>query len=154
MANDLKILITSSLNKSSSITEINKVLKQIEKDPALQKLNVGITVNSKQVTDAIKQISEQMKTLQRTLSNMTIGNSLGESQNKLTQSLKNIYNQGLVNEKFFQNFNKVINSAKNVEEIDKVRSALQRVNDVANNKSLQQSLLSRAQGMLKRNTWP
>jgi DNA repair exonuclease SbcCD ATPase subunit len=75
-------------------------------------------------------------------------NSLVASQEKVTQSLKKMYDQGLVNEKFFQNFNKLINSTKNVEEINKVSNALERVNAVSKNQNLQQSMLTQAQHLL------
>lgn len=67
---------------------------------------------------------------------------------KLTQSLKKMYDQGMLNEQFFENFNKAINSAKNIEEVDKLESALQRVNQFAKNQSLQQNLLSQSQSLL------
>lgn len=69
-------------------------------------------------------------------------------QDKLTQSLKRLYDQGVLNEQFFTNFNKAINSSKNVEEIDKLTSALQRVSQYSKNQNLQQNLLGQSQSLL------
>jgi hypothetical protein len=95
---------------------------------------------------------DDLKSLQNTnailKAQQEANNSLTQTQNKVTQSLKKMYDQGLINQKFFQNFNKVINSTKNVSEINKVQQALQRVSETAKNKNLQQSLLSQANTLL------
>jgi hypothetical protein len=99
---------------------------------------------------------DQLKSLQNAnkilSAQQQANNSLATSQDEVTKSLKKMYDQGLVNEKFFNNFNKVINSAKNVSEIEKVRQALQRVNETAKNEKLQQNLLSQANTLLAGNS--
>lgn len=58
MANDLKILITGSLNQSATITEINRAISQIAKDPSLKKLNVNIAVSDTQIASIARQITK------------------------------------------------------------------------------------------------
>lgn len=67
MANDLKISIVSTLDQAKSITEINRVIGQIAKDPALKTLSINIGVSDAQVSKVVQQIAqiqEKLKGLQ------------------------------------------------------------------------------------------
>jgi hypothetical protein len=69
-------------------------------------------------------------------------------KNNLTQSLQKMYDSGSLNEKFFDNFNKGINSAKNIEELNKLQAGLERVSQYTKNQNLQQGLLNQAHSLL------
>jgi hypothetical protein len=95
---------------------------------------------------------EQLNKLKSSMSNLKLDNNFVAQQERVTQALKKMYDQGQVNERFFNNFNKVINSTKNVGELNKVEQALKRVQDVSKNQAKQQDLLSQAQTLLGGNS--
>jgi TP901 family phage tail tape measure protein len=95
---------------------------------------------------------EQLNKLKTSMSNLKLNNSFVAEQERVTQALKKMYDQGQINERFFSNFNKVINSTKNVGELNKVEQALKRVQDVSKNQAKQQDLLSQAQTLLGGNS--
>lgn len=138
---------TESINQQAeSLEQLGKVQKEIIKTDAYGKQtakNVTTKNNNANITynyDA----NDQLKSTTN-----VINFAQQEKQiEKLRASLLSLYNQGKVNEKFFSNFNKVINSAKNVSEIEKVKSALERVNQFSNNKMLQQNLISNANALM------
>lgn len=253
--NDLKILITGSLNSSATVNEINGALKNIEKKIETIKLNVEIDKNvsktlsdftkamenhkkiasdlnkvvreekvvTKEADGAIKEkirqhlksgeiiekeierinkknnatnqeieqtgkliseldkLGKKQKEVQRFdgqgnltggsqtfkdgFTNTTVnynktGNLTGstviqnpaqqeQAVNRIRESLVKLFNQGKVNEAFFKNFNKVINGAKNVQEIEKVQKALERVQHATSNQDLQKKLISDAQTLMR-----
>jgi TP901 family phage tail tape measure protein len=77
---------------------------------------------------------------------------LQQAQEKLQQTLKKTYDQGVITEQRFKRFNTIINSAKNVSEIEKIQKALKRVEDTGKNQNLQQKLLNQTQTLLGGNS--
>jgi Phage-related minor tail protein len=214
MANNLKISLIATLDKSLSKDEINKRIKEIEgqfgkinlqiklDDSVLKKINnlIGkLKEYGKVTSEAGKLAEDKNKKEAKSVEDLTkkykllrevknldkdgtlktasksyqdeVGNSrvintnasgqvtgykdttdavtkLQKAQEVLRQSLKRTYDQGVLNDKFFKNFNKVINSAKNVSEIEKIQKALKRVEDTGKNQNLQQKLLGQAETLL------
>ncbi|QJI52488.1 tail tape measure protein [Psychrobacillus phage Perkons] len=62
MSNDLKIMITGSLNVGKSIGEINSAIKALEKSGRLKDLKLNITINDK-VLSTLTNFNNQMKKL-------------------------------------------------------------------------------------------
>jgi hypothetical protein len=82
MANDLKILITGSLNIGKTISEINTALRGIEQK--INKININVQVNQT-ATNALNSLTNQMRTLSsintaRPMQNLSSGlNSVASS---------------------------------------------------------------------------
>ena len=62
----------------------------------------------------------------------------------LQKSLSNLYNQGKVTETFFNRFGNLINNAKNIQEVEKLSSALSKQSQIAKNQEMQQKLFNQA----------
>lgn len=150
-------IVTDADKNVINYKDIENISKfQKEQDKLRQSLQeLGKT--GKYTTDELRKIGQsiglsttirELDNLKNRMVNLKVGNSFKGEQDKVTQSLKKMYDQGIINEKFFSNFNKVINSTKNVAEIEKVKQALQRVSDAGKNKNLQQDLLSQANTLL------
>jgi TP901 family phage tail tape measure protein len=77
---------------------------------------------------------------------------LQQAQEKLQLALKKTYDQGVITEQRFKRFNTMINSAKNVSEVEKVQKAMNRLADTGKNQNLQQKLLNQAQTLLGGNS--
>lgn len=132
--------------KEREIKEISTEQK-IQQNLAKQKANAqkqlqDLARTGKYTTDELKKIGQsinlstsikQIDQLKNRMVNMRMGETLKSDQDKIRESLQRVYNQGLVNQKFFQSFNSVINSAKNVAEIEKVERALKRVENHSKN---------------------
>lgn len=171
--------IKKEANKSKneqlkSIDEIaqgyDKLTKQVEKYNAVQKKigetvtvsdNNGVnkrTINTNNqgkvvsYTDTYDKAKEQKLIDQQIQDQEKIKQTFASAQQDIRNSLIKTYDQGKVNEQFFKNFNKVINSKKNIEELNKVEQALQRVNQVSDNKALQTKLTSDSKVLLNSNS--
>lgn len=121
---------------------------------------IQLARTGKYTNDELKQIGKginiattlkELDQMKAKLNGLQISDSLSYGQDKLRNSLKQLYDQGKVNEQFFKNFNKVIDSSKNISEINKISDALKRVQQNANNKNLQTKLLSDAKTLLNSN---
>ncbi|OPH47626.1 phage tail tape measure protein [Paenibacillus ferrarius] len=84
MPDTLRILIQASLNKATSITEINKAIKELSNNPSLQKIKVNVEIDSKilevlsnfnkninQITQSTLSQSNAMKDTIKTISQET-----------------------------------------------------------------------------------
>lgn len=122
--------------------EQQKVIEQIAK--AREKSTI------KQRQEEKKQSEQQAKAINKNIE-LSHKEKVVFEQNKesIRQSLKKVFDQGKVNEKFFSNFNKVIDGTKNVKEIEKVEEALKRVNQHADNKTLQQKLINQSETLMR-----
>lgn len=130
-------------NATKSVEKYNAAQKNTNNTYTYQQGNVTRTVNTNgndQVT-SYKDTTNYAKDAQD-------AQKLVDAQDKVRESLKKMYDQGMLNEQFFTNFNKVIDSKKNVDEINKVSEALQRVNQYTKNQGMQQGLLSQSQALL------
>jgi hypothetical protein len=150
-------ITTNANDEVINYKDIENIAKFEKEQQKLRQSLTDLAKTGKYTTDELRKIGQvlngattlrELEKVKTSLSNLKVGTSLNSQIDSVRQSLKKMYDQGLVNEKFFNNFNKVINSAKNVGELDKIRQSLQRVNDVAKNQSTQKSLLSQAQGLL------
>ena len=135
------------IKQTQALEQYGKVQKEVTKtDSYGNQLNKNITTNNNGKNTTYNYDSNN--NLKGTTN--TVNYAQQEKQiEALRNSLTSLYNQGKVSENFFKNFNKVINSASNVKEIEKVKSALDRVSQVANNKAMQQKLTSDANTLLK-----
>jgi DNA repair exonuclease SbcCD ATPase subunit len=106
-------------------------------------------VNKATTSDELKALQNKNAILK---AQQQANNSLASSQEKLMQGFKKLYDAGKLSENRLRDFNKIINSAKNVQEIEKIEKALQRVSQTSNNKQLQQKLLSQARTLLAGNS--
>jgi TP901 family phage tail tape measure protein len=150
-------ITTNANDEVINYKDIENIAKFEKEQQKLRQTLSDLAKTGKYTTDELRKIGQGINTsttlreldnLKSRMANLKIGTSLNAQVDTVKQSLKKMYDQGLVNEKFFNNFNKVINSAKNVGELDKIRNSLQRVNEVAKNQNLQKSLLSQGQSLL------
>lgn len=91
--NDLKILITGTLNTGATIGEINSALSSIE--GRINKLNVGINIDNKQLNDALKQITD----IQSKLKTNNTTSIISEQDNKKIQDSLTTYDQAIAKAK-------------------------------------------------------
>lgn len=141
--------------------DIQNIEKFQREQSKLRKSLIELGRTGKYATDELRNIgksinlattTKEIANLQNRMANMKLGNSLINDQERLRQSLKRVYDQGLMNEQRFSRFNNMINSSKNVAEIDKIKKAMDRVSDTGKNSNLQQKLLSQAQTLLGGNS--
>lgn len=76
-------------------------------------------------------------------------NKIIQERERLSQGFKKLFDQAKISESTFNKFNKSINSAKNIQELEKIQKKLQLVTNSTNNKALQQKLISDAQTLLR-----
>jgi TP901 family phage tail tape measure protein len=152
-----RIINTNATGSVTSYKDVENLKKFENETRNLQKTLQDLARTGKYSTDELRKIGQginvagtikELDNLKNRMTGMKLNNSFGTQIEKVQQSLKKMYDSGLVNEKFFKNFNKVINSAKNVGELDKINDALHRVGDAGKNKNLQQSLLTQANSLL------
>jgi hypothetical protein len=150
-------ITTNANDEVINYKDIENIAKFEKEQQKLRQTLSDLAKTGKYTTDELRKIGQginvasslrELDNLKSRMANLKIGTSFNAQIDTVKQSLKKMYDQGLINEKFFNNFNKVINSAKNVGELDKIRQSLQRVNEVSKNQNLQKSLLSQAQGLL------
>lgn len=156
-----RVITTNATGNVINYKDIENIKKFSQEQDKLRAKLIELATTGRYASDELRKIGtsiysastlQQLNNLKNRMSNMKFNTSLVAEQEKVTQSLKKMYDQGIVNESFFRNFNKVINSSKNVAEIEKLQAALKRVNDVSKNQNLQQSLLNQAQSMLGSNS--
>jgi TP901 family phage tail tape measure protein len=152
-----RIINTNATGSVTSYKDVENLKKFENETKNLQKTLQDLARTGKYSTDELRKIGQginvastikELDNLKNRMAGMKLDNSFGTQIEKVQRSLKNMYDSGLTNEKFFKNFNKVINSAKNVAELDKIKAALERVSDTGKNKNLQQSLLTQANSVL------
>jgi hypothetical protein len=152
-----RIINTNATGSVTSYKDVENLRKFENETKNLQKTLQDLARTGKYSTDELRKIGQginvsstikELDNLKNRMAGMKLDNSFGTQIEKVQRSLKNMYDSGLTNEKFFKNFNKVINSAKNVAELDKIKAALERVSDAGKNKNLQQSLLTQANSVL------
>jgi len=71
MANDIKVLISATLNTGTSIRNINESIKSIEKHPSLRSLS--LTINFDRIDEAFREVQANFSKLQNSLSE--VGNA-------------------------------------------------------------------------------
>jgi archaellum component FlaC len=141
---------------------VNQTTTSFEKmKTSAQKMLQDLARTGKYTTDELRKIGQslnmaksiqEIEKLKNRMRNMKFGSSFEQQQEKLRQSLKKISDQGLITERNLNRFNSMINSAKNVAEIEKIQKAMKRVSETQNNKNLQQKMLNDAQKVLQFNT--
>jgi uncharacterized protein YpuA (DUF1002 family) len=126
-----------------------------------QKMLQDLAKTGRYTTDELRKIGksinmatsiQEIEKLKNRMKNMKFGTSFEQQQEKIRQSLKRISDQGLVTERNFKRFNSMINSSKNIAEIEKIQRAMKRVSETQGNKNLQQKMLTDAQKVLAFNT--
>jgi hypothetical protein len=156
-----RVINTNAKGEVTSYKDIENITKFQREQEKLRKSLIELGRTGKYTTDELRKIGQginlsstikELSNLQSRMGNMKLGTSLNSQTESVRQSLKKMYDQGVINENFFRNFNKVINSSKNVGELNKIQQALQRVNEAGKNKNLQQGLLSQAQTLLGTNS--
>lgn len=156
-----RVINTNAKNEVTNYKDIENIQKFQKEQEKLRKGLIELARTGKYSSDELRKIGQgihladtvkSLNNLQNRMSNMKSGNSLANDQEKLRQALKKVYDQGGMNEQRFKRFNSLINSSKNVAEIDKIQKAMNRVSDTGKNKNLQQNLLSQAQTLLGGNS--
>lgn len=86
MDNDLRILLGATLNEGSSVGDINKAIKNIQKHPSLKAIDLKINID-KQLTNALKNFTNNLNEISRSISN------LSNTEKNLSKSAANTTNE-------------------------------------------------------------
>jgi TP901 family phage tail tape measure protein len=152
-----RVINTNAKGDVTGYKDLENYEKLRKEQSKLRKSLVELAKTGRYTTEELRKIGQginmastikQLDNLKNRMSNMKMGNSLVVEQEKLTKALKKTYDQGVITEQRFQRFNSMINSAKNVAEIEKIQKAMNRVSETGKNKNMQQNLLSQANGLL------
>jgi hypothetical protein len=86
---------------------------------------------------------------ERKVTGSTVADTSGKTLDKTRESLVKLYDQGKLTTDMFNKLNNAINGARNAKEIDKVRQAVINLNKEADNKTLQEKLISNSKNLLR-----
>ncbi|GFN32608.1 phage tail tape measure protein [Paenibacillus xylaniclasticus] len=86
--NDLRILVSTAINTGKSIKDINKALREISKHPSLQKIKIGLEIDSNLI-QTISTFNNQLKQLNRErMSQVNNSKKAVSAINKETDAIK------------------------------------------------------------------
>jgi TP901 family phage tail tape measure protein len=156
-----RVVNTNAKGEVVNYKDIESIQKFEKEQQKLRQTLTELARTGKYTTDELRKIGQginiastikQLENLKSRMGNMKLDTSFEAQTERVRQSLKKLFDQASINERNFNRFNNVINSAKNVTELEKIQKALQRVGDTGNNQNLQQKLLSQAQTLLAGNS--
>lgn len=122
-----------------------KSLQELWRTGKLTKDELKSFAKSVNTADNVKQINQ----LNSSLKNLKFDNNIKIQQDRLIEGFKRLFDQGKIGQVTFDKFNNAIKSANNIKELDKLQNKLTLVSNSANNKNLQQKLVSDAQTQLR-----
>jgi TP901 family phage tail tape measure protein len=156
-----RVVNTNAKGEVVNYKDIESIQKFEKEQQKLRQTLTELARTGKYTTDELRKIGQginiastikQLENLKSRMGNMKLDTSFEAQTERVRQSLKKLFDQASINERNFNRFNNVINSAKNVTELEKIQKALQRVGDTGNNQNLQQKLLTQAQTLLAGNS--
>ncbi len=153
-----RIINTDQSGKVQNYRDINNFAAFEKQQQSLRKELIELARQGKYTTEELRKIGQginlstsikQLDQMKLKMSNLKMGSSLKAQQEELVLGFKKLFDQGRITENRFKNFNNIINSARNVKEIQKIQAALERVSSSTTNKALQQKLLTDSQTLLR-----
>jgi TP901 family phage tail tape measure protein len=109
--NNLRILLSASLNKGSSIGDINKSINEISKHPSLQKIKIKLEIDTKLV-NLLTNFTKQMNSL--STSSRNVNNSMTQTTQQINYQTQAINQQTKAQQKLnLEKSKKIIDPATN-----------------------------------------
>jgi TP901 family phage tail tape measure protein len=155
-----RVINTNSEGVVTSYKDIENIKKFENEQQKLRKTLEDLARTGKFTTSELRNIGQgintantikQLDDLKSHMSNMKFDSSFESQLERVRQTLKKVYDQGLIDERLFRDLNSSINSSKNISELEKMQQAIQKAANSGKNTNLQQNLLNQAQSLLGRN---
>jgi TP901 family phage tail tape measure protein len=155
-----RVINTNSKGVVTSYKDIENIVKFEKEQQKLRKTLEELARTGHYTTTELRNIGQgintastikQLDDLKAHMSNMKFDTSFDSQLERVRQSLKKVYDQGLMDERKFRDLNNAIDASKNISELEKMQQAIQKASDSGKNTNLQQNLLNQAKSLLGRN---